>query len=353
MIFRFRFLFLALLVSLFASCFKKDDSIVLQQPGNVEVDQVAMGPDYVNQIYYQLSTKETFMSDHRSWDLAFETSANGYHIWINGSNQIFVNNTNSSNFDNITDTVGSNWLMDASSWNKDSTAIGEWINSNPVVDPSVPKDDLFNSSPGRIEEMVTSTRVYLIDLGPDMLAAERYKKIVFESFDQLQYTCKYANLNNSDFHEITIQKETDYAYTYFSIRNGNQVVYPEPIKPKWDILFTRYRTILFSGGITLPYIVTGVLINPDGYSVAMDTSVSFNDMDYNYAKNLSYKSNRDAIGFDWKHFNYQSASATYVVDPTKIYVIKDKLGYYWKLHFIGFYNDQGVKGYPQFEFQRL
>ena len=101
MILRFRFLFFALMVSLFASCFKKDEAIVLQPPGNVEVDQVAMGADYVNQIYYQLSTKESFVSDHRSWDLAFETSTSGYHIWINGSNQIFVANTYNSNFNYI------------------------------------------------------------------------------------------------------------------------------------------------------------------------------------------------------------------------------------------------------------
>ncbi len=350
MILRFRFLFFALMVSLFASCFKKDEAIVLQPPGNVEVDQVAMGADYVNQIYYQLSTKESFVSDHRSWDLAFETSTSGYHIWINGSNQIFVANTYNSNFNYINDTIGANWKWDASSWHKDSTAIGDWVNTNPP-DPTVASEIPFNSAPGKIEEMEASTGVYLIDLGPDMAATERFKKAVFETVDHFQYTFKYSNLDNSDLHEITIQKEPAYAYTYFSIRNNNQVVYPEPIKPKWDILFTRYRTILYSGGTMLHYPVTGVLINPEGYSVAIDSTIEFSTIDYAFAKNLNYQSNRDVIGYNWKHYLF--TPPLYEVSSYINYIIKDNKGYYWKLHFIGFNNDQGVKGYPQFEYQRL
>ena len=129
------------------------------------------------------------------------------------------------------------------------------------------------------------------------------------------------------------------------------VVHPEPIKTDWDILVTRYRYIFYQAGIVIPYPVNGVLINPTGYSVAVDTSKAFLDIDYSYAKNLTYKTNRDVIGYDWKH--YSQSSGHYEVDAKKIYLIKDNKGYYWKLHFIGFYNDQSLPGYPQFEFQRL
>ncbi len=344
------FIYLFIII-LFSSCFKKDDAIILSPAGEVQLAQVAMGPDYLNQVYFKLSTKETFMSDHGSWDLAFDPSSNGYHIWINSGNQVLISRTNSSNFNYITDTIGTKWRWDASSWNKDSTAIGNWININPT-DPSLSDETTNQSTPEKIEQNEEAIGVFLIDLGPNINSSERFKKIVFKTVNQYEYTLKYANLNNSDLHEMTIQKEPGFAYTYFSIQHGNKVVYPEPIKPKWDLLFTRYHYDFYQNGNLVPYIVTGVLINPDGYSIAEDSSSAFDIIDYNFSKNLTYITNRDAIGFDWKHIDYQS-SALYVVDPSKNYIIKDNVGYYWKLHFIDFYNDQGIKGYPQFEYQRL
>ncbi len=350
MILRFRFLIFIFSVSFLSSCFKNDDPIILTPPGDVQTDQVAMGPDYYNQIYYKLSTKESSTSDHRCWDLAFETTLSGFHIWLNSGNQIFAANTNSSNFSSVYDTTGANWKWDASSWNKDSTAIGDWINLSPN-DPVSTIDVPFTSTPGREEEKEGATAVYLLDLGPDLNSYERFKKIVFKTVNHFQYTFKYANLDNSDYHEITLDKEPGFAYSYFSIRNGNTVVHPEPIKPNWDILFTRYSTILYSNGSMIHYPVNGVLINPEGYSVAIDSSKAFSDIDFDFAKDLNYKSNRDVIGYNWKHYSFSSSS--YEVSENINYIIKDKSGYYWKLHFIGFYNDQGIKGYPQFEYQRL
>ena len=352
MILRSRIFLLALFASLFASCFKEDDPVVLPGAGEVQMDQVAMGPDYLNQIYYKLPTKTIFTSDYRSWDLAFETTSGGFHIWVNGGNQILVSNTNSDDFDHITDTLGSHWMWDASSGNKDSTAIGEWVNFIPT-NPSVGEGAELIKSPGRFEKSDVATTVFLVDLGPDTALAsnERFKKIVFETVNNHEYTFKYANIDGSDFHQVTIDKEPEFAFTYFSIRNGGMMVHPEPIKKDWDILFTRYRTQLFSAGNYMPYVVTGVLINPDGYSVAVDSSIAFTDADYDFAKNLTYKTNRDAIGYEWKKYLFNPP--TYEVYPQINYFIKDKTGFIWKLHFISFYNDQGVKGYPQFEFQRL
>ncbi len=350
MILRILFFSLFVFVLLFSSCFKEDDPVILPPPGDVQVDQVSMGPDYISQIYYQLSTKEIFVSDHRMWDLAFETTADGFHIWINGSNEILVSNTNSSNFLSITDTTGANWKWDASSWHKDSTAIGNWLIATPPA-PTPAKDELNLTMPQKTEESKPSLRVYLLDLGPEMIATERFKKIIFETVDAYQYTFKYSNLNNTNLREITLAKEPAFAYTYFSIRNFDQAVFPEPVKPKWDILFTRYRTVFYQNGNVIPYILTGVLINPDGYKVAIDSTKSFSEVDYNFAKNLFYTYNRDAIGYNWKRFLF--TPPVYQVQPQLNYLIQDNAGYYWKLHFIDFYNDQAIKGYPKFEFQRL
>lgn len=356
MILQFRFLALALIASLLSSCFKKDDPVVLPPPGDVQVSQVSMGPDYYNQIYFQLSTKNIKESDHRFWDLAFESSSSGYHVWVNGGNQILVSNTNSSDFTHVTDTIFASWKWDASSWNPDSTAIGDWTHFVPT-NPTNTKYGVAYSNPGKNEEtedLQTGTTVYILDLGPDATASERFKKIVFETVSATQYTFRYANLDGTNQHEILLQKNSAFAYKYFSIRNGDTEVFPEPVKSDWDIQFTRYRYIFYQSGQVIPYLVSGVLVNPDGYSVAVDTTKSFSDIDYNFAKDLVFINgalHRDVIGWNWKHFNF--STSIYEVNSSKNYIIKDKIGYYWKLHFIGFYNDQGVKGYPQFEFQRL
>ena len=43
----------------------------------------------------------------------------------------------------------------------------------------------------------------------------------------------------------------------------------------------------------------------------------------------------------------------YSVNPKMNYILKVADGFYYKLHFLDFYNDQGIKGYPKFEFQKL
>jgi hypothetical protein len=39
--------------------------------------------------------------------------------------------------------------------------------------------------------------------------------------------------------------------------------------------------------------------------------------------------------------------------PEMIYLLKSKEGYYWKLHFVDFYDSNGDKGSPAFEYQEL
>ena len=69
--------------------------------------------------------------------------------------------------------------------------------------------------------------------------------------------------------------------------------------------------------------------------------------------NLSFvfDDNQNSIGFNWKE--YDLTSGVYTVFANINYIIRDNELRYYKLHFIDFYNDLGVKGYPKFEIQEL
>lgn len=319
----FRGIVTMLFIIFFSSCFKDDTAIVLPPPGDAEISQVSMGSDYQRQIYFDMATEDTLASNYNCWDLCFQSTADGWHIWINGGNLAMIANMNTQDFDAITSTNGAAWKWDESSWNIDSTAIGDWRNDR---------------------------KVYVMDLGYEKPAEQRYKKIIFQTLTDTYYEIEFANLDGSDVHVMQVPKNELFAYAYFSFVEGGTLLNIEPDNQRWDILFTRYRYIFYDLNPPLPYLVTGVLINP-GIAIAIDSTFSFSDIDYAKALDFTYSDKRDIIGYNWKYYDFDNAA--YVVRSNINYIIRDMEGVYWKMHFIDFYNNGGEKGYPQFEFQRL
>ncbi|MBA3647907.1 MAG: HmuY family protein [Chitinophagales bacterium] len=314
---------LMVFVAFTSSCFKKDDAIALPPPGSEEVFQISMGNNYEHQEYFDLETKDTLGSSFDIWDMAFESSASGWHIWINGGSQELIANTDTQHFAAVTDTANRNWKWDEASWNTDSTAIGDW------------RSDRF---------------VYVLDRGPGKSGKDRFKKIIFQSVDEEHYEMQYANLDGSDEVIYDIFKKPQFTYLYFTFATGGKTLPIEPVSPKWDLLFTRYRYIFYTEHPALPYVVTGVLINPD-IEVAVDSTANFDSINYPEVLKYTYSSERDIIGYTWKKYNFTTQA--YTVKTYYNYIIRDLEGAYWKLHFIDFYNAEGKKGYPQFVFQRL
>ena len=67
--------------------------------------------------------------------------------------------------------------------------------------------------------------------------------------------------------------------------------------------------------------------------------------------NYNFSNNQDQIGYNWKSYNLQNN--LYVINDEWVYLIKDEEGRYFKMQFIDFYNDVGIKGYPKFKIQEL
>ena len=70
-----------------------------------------------------------------------------------------------------------------------------------------------------------------------------------------------------------------------------------------------------------------------------------------FPNTLDFSSNRNIIGYDWKTFDIDAGY--YTVNENIVYIIKNVDDFYFKLRFIDFYDDNGAKGTPTFEYKLL
>jgi hypothetical protein len=316
---------LVLMGLLFASCEKSETPVKLPPAGSAQQTKIDLGEDYEDQIFFDFETgKEVMMSKVSSWDLAFEASADGYHVFINGGRNIFINHTNSFVPSSVTsaDQVSpEQWQADASCGLPDSTCIGEWVDS-------------YGAS---------KNEVYIVKIDP-----VTFMKLVLVSVDHNEYVIKYGDIGATELTTLTIPKDNQFNFTYFSFSDGGKIVSPEPPKDTWDIVFTRYRIVYYDLN-NFPYLVSGVLLNPNNTTASADSVLGFDTLTYN--NGYAFSNHRDVIGFDWKMYNF--TSGRYEVKPNKCYLVKTRKNQYWKIHFLGFYSNAGLKGSPSFEFERV
>ncbi|HEY9178497.1 MAG TPA: HmuY family protein, partial [Flavipsychrobacter sp.] len=190
--------------------------------------------------------------------------------------------------------------------------------------------------------------IYIVKLNPTY-DPNNLKKMRLLYVSTTEYVLEYADLDEKVTHTITIPKDENYNYSYFTFRDGGKTIQPDPPKNTWDIVFTRYRYVYYELD-NFPYMVNGVLLNPYRTIAAKDTSTAFADLEGTKITELQYSNHRDVIGFDWKEYNFDTER--YEINRKKTYVIKNRKDQYYKLRFLDFYNKQGIKGSPSFEFQR-
>jgi hypothetical protein len=332
------FIFFQLLTGIFilSSCFKDDTMVAPHKPGNVINGQVDLTDNYKYQVYFDLGTDSAIYSEVKTvWDLGFECADSSWQIILNSAKFMKLAKTGKTNLSDFFDTTGTNWLFDQSSGNRDSNAVGKWL------DISANPDTYTNE-------------VYVIDRGMDEEGKKLgAKKIQFYKWDNLHYYMRYSNLDGSSTDSCIINKDPSRNYAGFSFnKNGYQLVI-EPERNSWDLLFSQYTTILYTdiGSIPTPYLVLGVLLNPNAVMAAVLYDADFNKVDFEYVKSLQLSNRNDVIGYEWKKYSF--TSGIYEVRTQNTYIIRDTEGFLYKLRFISFYNNNGDKGYPRFEFVRL
>jgi hypothetical protein len=293
--------------------------------GQLQTTQVDLGESYKTQIWFSLGENRVVATNFKTdWDLAFETSANGFHILLNGSLAMKVYKTNHTNLSQVNDTagLGVNGKADMPSGNLDSTAIGDWQSDN---------------------------KVYVVNRGYNEQGfLMGYYKLKITGVTTTQYAFEYGDVFGQQVFQGTVNKDAGRNFVGYSFTTHQSAVQVEPKKTDYDLCFTAYTHLFYEPAVQY-YQVTGALGNSYKTRVARITDKAFETIVLKDTLGRSFSTRRDRIGYDWKTFS----GSVYIVNPAICYIIHDSKGYYYKLHFIDFYNTAGLKGAPKFEFKRL
>lgn len=315
--------YLFIIMFVFISCEMEEIPVSPHNPGNIQINQIELSNDYRHQVFYDLGSNSIISDNLKTdWDLGFESSSQGYHVILNSSTYSSLSYIENISFNDNIDPTGLIWSWDNPNGDLDSSAFGDSRNVSGF---------------------------YVFDRGFDLNGTPRgFKKILIDSITNEFYQISFSNLDNSDYNSFKLYKDPSVNFTCFSFES-NQIVDIEPSYNDWDLLFSQY-THLYNDTTTPAYLVTGVCSNLD-VLVAKDTSYEFNEINYSMINEFSFNDDRDAIGFDWKEYNFNAGS--YTINSNTNYIIMDKQQKYFKLRFIDFYNSDGDKGYPTFEIQEL
>ncbi len=330
---KIQYLIIFLLLLFLASCFEEDEMVTPHVPGD-ELTVELPNSIYDTMQYFDCSSNLiTQAYPNKAWHLGFESAKEGWQIRLNSAANYYIRHTGETDFNAVTSIPdGFEWIYDKPDGDRDSTAIHQWVN--------------FSDS-----DTIYTNEVILLGVYNGLIYSV-LKKFVFTYVDENKYEFRYANFDGSNQIDFAVEKDTMVQYVYFSYENGGSIV-PQTIKTDWDLLFSQYLTTLYDiDSVPTPYSVRGVLINPFGVEVAVDTSMSFMDITLDNIIDLDYSSRLDIIGHDWKDFQGQ-VKGDYVVFTNINFLIRDFAGFHYKLRFIDYYNNQGEKGYPEFEYQRL
>lgn len=325
--FKYGILLLSML-SILSSCFKEELPYEVPEKSKLKEgtheDQIHQGEFYDTEVYYSFTDGVIKSGAFNIWDLAFSCSNN--EIWMNGGKNVLLYQTEFLDFSQITtvkDLDAEGWKYDFSSGLKGESALG-------ILD-----DTKLN-------------KLVLVNDG-----SRNFFKFKITNITDQAYEIEAAPLESSEFTKYTLTKNDNYNFVHFSFNDG--IVVPEPPKESWDIVFTRYRFIFLGKGddsSDVPYFVSGVLLNPYKTSALEDTVVqNYNDFTLEHAHALSLMNERDIIGYDWKKVDINTT--VYTVNTKVVFVVSDSKDNLWKLGFIDYYDDNGLKGSPRFRFEQL
>lgn len=323
--FRNKYLLCLVFASTLLSCRKGEKPIGPVDRGNVITAQVDMNSDYRNQVWFSLGSNSVISVNLKTaWDISCESEAAGYRIRLNTAKSMSARRTSETDFANVTDTTGYSLykVYDVPSGNPDSTAIGDWR---------------------------SHSYVYIIDRGfSNTGAALGMKKLKILGSNAASYMLAYADISGANSHTITVIKDAQANQTFVSF-DINASLSIEPPRDSYDLLFSQYTHIYTDP--FMPYLVSGVLINPSQVRVAAVHDINFKDIKVSDTLSHPFSTMSNAIGYDWKTYSLQTS--VYTTDASKCYIIRDVKGYLYKLHFIDFYSSSGIKGAPKLEFKKL
>lgn len=355
------FLSLTIVLATLVSCSSDDDAPFVEIPSTGAVLQPTVGgANQPNQVYLDLSSNLSTAVNRASWDFGFSTGSE-FRVVINGAIKMAVKQLATSDI-TLPQTEDS------------SVAVGAGANpsSNGYCDN--PTGVLAGAGAGigtaiaEISATDADNKVYLVNLGFEVSTntpgtgsvsidgAERGWKKVRILRNGNGYKIQYADLASTTFQEKTVDKNSDFNFTFFSLTTGT-IVPVEPQKGKWDLNFTTFTNYVnFGTEVTYGYsdfIVSNMKGGTKVYQVmvADKTYESFVKTDVVEANFTTSATDQRIIGSNWR--NGGGPTSLPSVRTDRYYIVKDVNGNYYKVKFLAMTNDAGVRGNPTIEYAIL
>lgn len=222
-----------------------------------------------------------------------------------------------------------------------------------VIATAIATTSCSDDSDSQIEVKDSGLKTFAANLNYDANATYgevAYRNQVYFSFtaeDSLVATATYGTNSWTDFYLISDSAQYNITSKYVS---------------NWDLVFTDYTALTTAMGVTIPYTVTGVLINAskDIQVASIDYTKSensdsiasaFSNLKLSKVRDLSYSSDVDAIGYNWKAINM--STYLYSVNTNYFYIVKIDDATYYKMRFIGFYGSSTNERVATIQYQLM
>lgn len=312
------------------------------------------GPNQPNQVYVSLASRAQAKIRRDIWDFGFY-SGDEFYVKLNSSLYMFAGSLETTDMNTID--------MDLVSGlkNKMNFLVED---SHHFVDH--PNGKLDQLALHEIKENDEENPVYLIKMGNEIgtdnpsagsvaVAGEErgWKKIRILRQGE-GYRLQYANINDTDYQEVTIAKNPTHNFAFYSMTSEN-LVEVEPKSENWDLNFTVNVEIEYLPGTNVQtaygysdYVQTNTLVGVEAYSVSIDQN-SYEDFDDSNIDHSQFEKNQQIIGSSWRN----TVSPNRGVFGDKFYVVKDANDNFYKLKFTTMENENGVRGFPEFKYELL
>ena len=349
---------------LLASCSKEEAFPEREYPNGETVfsNPEVGGATEPNQVFIDLSSQESTTAIRDSWDLGFYCEATVFRVSLNGSIYMAAKALDYTDIDTVTTADVENLYPEVS--------IGTFNpeNVNFVDDFD---GDITQTALAEISVTPIDNKVYLLNLGYSVSADEPdtgsvavagghrgWKKIRILRNSE-NYILQYANIEDTTHQEVIISKDEAYHFTHFSF-NTETTLAVEPVKTDWDLCFTVFTNEIVGYGTYgfTDFVLSNSKSNVMAYQV-QEVDDNEDDMidnpytDFSIADIITdnFENSQRAIGSSWRIGGGPGYSPA--VKDNVYYIIKDSEGLLYKLKFLSLMNDDGVRGYPQFEYQLI
>lgn len=352
-------LFVAITAIFFTSC--SDDDTPLE-PIKIVIEGAAIAPEVggsnePNQVYIDLSTNTATSVKRDSWDLGFY-SGSEFKVVINGSIFMAVAPIDATDIDAISSTTEEVLNL------QPQVAVGTFEASNLAFIDN-PNGDISETAITTIADNEDSNVVYLVNLGFEVGTeaattgsvaisgnSRGWKKIRILK-EGTSYLLQYANLDDTTHKEITISKDADYNFTFFSF-NTEAIVNVEPKATDWDLNFTVFTNKIegFGSYGYSDYVVNNTKANTNAYLLDSEVDTfTYDNFTLTDIISANFLNDQRGIGSSWR--NGGGPGSLPSLKENVFYVVSDTDGNYYKLKFLALTNDAGTRGYPKFIYSLL